>query len=382
MDSATNTNNQPQIRQRKKLDTATLGGRAGSASIAMMSMNTYRSSFPLQNIKTDPRNPRAAQLQAANVNPGTVVPWSKQEDETQGAWGERFVAYIESLDPFAKAEWESLYELASSILLIGLCQPIVLNSKSSQILAGERRYWASMLAGKPDAPVILRDVSDSDAAGVRFAENFMRRGLPLGAEIDSIRAMVDGLVMEGKTNPFDLGDNLPTAKELSLLTGIKPTNAYYYLKFLELDNDHPVVAQVNNGGFAKIYKAYQALKSHELAQQEIPAAPITEPQSSAPATEPTAETAPAGPTTAAAETNTAKPEPVPDKPKAPKKHKPRIALPPLGSLKQLARLIDLLRVNPEFNQCLKPSQLYHLDKPEGLQQAQKELKAAFALLDE
>ena len=57
---------------------------------------------------------------------------------------------------------ESLKELAQSIESVGVIQPIVLrkNGERYSIIVGERRFRASLLAGKTTIPAIIRDIDD------------------------------------------------------------------------------------------------------------------------------------------------------------------------------------------------------------------------------
>mgnify|MGYP003305386281 CR=1 FL=1 len=64
---------------------------------------------------------------------------------------------------------QALNELADSIKEHGLLQPILVRSKPSggyEIIAGERRYKASVLAGKETVPVIVKNLNDKVTGGV------------------------------------------------------------------------------------------------------------------------------------------------------------------------------------------------------------------------
>jgi len=74
---------------------------------------------------------------------------------------------------------EALEELAASIKEHGMIQPIVVTPKgeSYEIVAGERRYRASKLAGFKEVPVIIRSMSDQNQLEVSLIENIQRRDL-------------------------------------------------------------------------------------------------------------------------------------------------------------------------------------------------------------
>jgi ParB family transcriptional regulator, chromosome partitioning protein len=73
-----------------------------------------------------------------------------------------------------------LAELAASITANGVVQPILVRPLASgrfQLIAGERRWRASQLAGKKTIPAILRQVSDEQALEITIVENLQRSDL-------------------------------------------------------------------------------------------------------------------------------------------------------------------------------------------------------------
>ena len=75
---------------------------------------------------------------------------------------------------------EALEELASSILENGLLQPILVREYSNgryQIIAGERRFRASKLAGLTEIPAIILDRDNKAAAQIALIENIQREDL-------------------------------------------------------------------------------------------------------------------------------------------------------------------------------------------------------------
>ena len=75
---------------------------------------------------------------------------------------------------------EALEELAASIKEHGLLQPILVREYGDgryQIIAGERRFRASKLAGLEEIPVILLDKSDREVAEIALIENIQREDL-------------------------------------------------------------------------------------------------------------------------------------------------------------------------------------------------------------
>jgi len=74
----------------------------------------------------------------------------------------------------------SLTELADSIRVYGLIQPILVRpliSGNYQIIAGERRWRASRIAGLFEVPVIVKEMTDSDVMKIALVENLQRENL-------------------------------------------------------------------------------------------------------------------------------------------------------------------------------------------------------------
>ena len=75
---------------------------------------------------------------------------------------------------------ETIAELAESIKIHGVIQPLIVKKEglNYKIIAGERRYRASKIAGLEKLPVIIRDdLSDKDAAEIALIENLQREDL-------------------------------------------------------------------------------------------------------------------------------------------------------------------------------------------------------------
>jgi ParB family chromosome partitioning protein len=90
---------------------------------------------------------------------------------------------------------ESLQELASSIQEHGVFQPIIVKKsiKGYEIIAGERRYRASKLAGKTTIPAIIREFTDEEMMEIALLENLQREDLDAIEEALAYKAMIDKL---------------------------------------------------------------------------------------------------------------------------------------------------------------------------------------------
>jgi ParB family chromosome partitioning protein len=91
----------------------------------------------------------------------------------------------------------ALYELAESIKAQGVMQPILVrrvtqgdNAGKYEIIAGERRFRASKLAGLDSVPVLVRDVPDEAAAAMALIENMQREDLNPLEEAQGLQRLV------------------------------------------------------------------------------------------------------------------------------------------------------------------------------------------------
>ena len=89
---------------------------------------------------------------------------------------------------------DALQELAQSISEHGVLQPILVRPQiygGYQIVAGERRYRASRLAGLKEIPAIIRELSDSETMQIALIENLQRRDLNVLEEAKGYKTLID-----------------------------------------------------------------------------------------------------------------------------------------------------------------------------------------------
>ena len=90
---------------------------------------------------------------------------------------------------------EALEELANSIKEHGVFQPIIVKKaiKGYEIIAGERRVKASLMAGKEDIPAIVRDFNDTQMMEIALLENLQRENLTPIEEANAYKKLQDTL---------------------------------------------------------------------------------------------------------------------------------------------------------------------------------------------
>ena len=92
----------------------------------------------------------------------------------------------------------ALKTLADSIKTQGIMQPILVREISPdkfEIIAGERRWRASQMAGLEQVPVLVRDIADESALAMALIENIQRENLNPLEEAQGIKRLIDEFAM-------------------------------------------------------------------------------------------------------------------------------------------------------------------------------------------
>ena len=100
--------------------------------------------------------------------------------------------------PRTRMDPQSIAELADSIKAQGLIQPILVRPVENgkyEIIAGERRWRASQLAGLTQVPVVIRTVADKAALAMALIENIQREDLNPLEEAAGIQRLIDEFEM-------------------------------------------------------------------------------------------------------------------------------------------------------------------------------------------
>ncbi len=121
---------------------------------------------------------------------------------------------------------DSLQELADSIVAQGVLQPIVVRPVEEgryEIIAGERRWRASQLAGQAEIPVVIRDVDEQTAMAIGLIENIQR---------DDLNPLEEASALHRLLNEFEL-----THQEVARAVGKSRTSVTNLLRLLDLTAD-------------------------------------------------------------------------------------------------------------------------------------------------
>jgi ParB family chromosome partitioning protein len=155
---------------------------------------------------------------------------------------------------------DQLAELAASILANGVVQPVLVRPLANgrfQLIAGERRWRASQLAGKATVPAILRQVSDEQAMEITIVENLQRTDL---------NPMEQARAFERLSREFHM-----TQEQMATRTGKDRASVANFLRLLRLPAT--VQARVESGdlsfGHARTLLAFEHAEDMEKAAQRI-----------------------------------------------------------------------------------------------------------------
>ncbi len=127
--------------------------------------------------------------------------------------------------PRIKFDEKAIVELSESIREHGVIQPIIVRKMGDkyEIIAGERRYKASVMSGKTNIPAIIVDLNDKDSSEIALIENVQRQDLTPIEEAISYRKI------------FDMG--YMTQEELAKKLGVSQSTIANKLRLLNLDDE-------------------------------------------------------------------------------------------------------------------------------------------------
>lgn len=265
-------------RARRQLNAA-LDDQANIAAAHLEAMNSrhverMEVDYPLGNLRPSPGNPRRKSLDKAGVTAELVQQLAIRPRESFENWSARLEEFLsteaEKLDTRSRVVWDELFDLAISLYTGELIQPIVA-SPEGEILAGERRWTASLLAGKNYNRVILRTVPKNRETLYRLIENIRRSELSVAETAWAIRQVMVDVTEQpcGDTN------REITISLVQSVIGAGETQSAYYRAICRLPEDDPVLAAILAGGYTSLRVAYEdASRRLRELRQAPPAAEV------------------------------------------------------------------------------------------------------------
>ena len=126
--------------------------------------------------------------------------------------------------PRKRFDQEALEELAESIKEYGLIQPIVVSKKDGyySIVAGERRWRASKIAGLKEIPAIIREDNERVNKEISLIENMQREDLNPYEKALGIRALIDNYGLSQEIVAKKLGKSRSTIANWVRVLNLEP----------------------------------------------------------------------------------------------------------------------------------------------------------------
>ena len=162
----------------------------------------------------------------------------------------------------------ALYELAESIKAQGVMQPILVRRLAAgpdagkyEIIAGERRFRASKLAGLESVPVLVRDVPDESAAAMALIENMQREDLNPLEEAHGLQRLVKEFGLTHEQAAQAVGRSRSAASNLlRLLQLAEPVQTMLMAGDLDMGHARALLA---------LDKAHQITAGNQIAAKKM-----------------------------------------------------------------------------------------------------------------
>ena len=155
---------------------------------------------------------------------------------------------------------EALQELADSIKAQGIIQPVIVRERGLsqyELIAGERRWRASQLAGLTEIPVVIKTISDETALALGLIENLQRENLNPIEEAQGLKRLADEFGLTHETIAKAVGKSRSAiSNSLRLLSLPEPVQEMLYQRRLEM-------------GHARALLTLHVVDQLELAQKAV-----------------------------------------------------------------------------------------------------------------
>ncbi len=158
----------------------------------------------------------------------------------------------------------ALQTLADSIKTQGIMQPILVREISNnqyEIIAGERRWRASQLAGLTQVPVLVRDIADESALAMALIENIQRENLNPLEEAQGIKRLIDEFAMTHEKAAEAVGrSRVAVSNLLRLLSLCAPVQDMLMHNKLDMGHARALIG---------LDTAQQVMLANKIVQQDL-----------------------------------------------------------------------------------------------------------------
>ena len=158
----------------------------------------------------------------------------------------------------------ALQTLADSIKTQGIMQPILVREISNdqyEIIAGERRWRASQLAGLTQVPVLVRNIADESALAMALIENIQRENLNPLEEAQGIKRLIDEFAMTHEKAAEAVGrSRVAVSNLLRLLSLCAPVQDMLMHNKLDMGHARALIG---------LDTAQQVMLANKIVQQDL-----------------------------------------------------------------------------------------------------------------
>ena len=158
----------------------------------------------------------------------------------------------------------ALQTLADSISSQGIMQPILVRNIAAgkyEIIAGERRWRASQIAGLAEVPVLVREIADESALAMALIENIQRENLNPLEEAQGIKRLIDEFAMTHEKAANAVGRSRAAVTNLlRLLLLSAPVQAMLMHNKLDMGHARALIG---------LDAAQQILLANKIVQQDL-----------------------------------------------------------------------------------------------------------------
>lgn len=186
--------------------------------------------------------------------------------DAEGVQGNIIMLHVNAIQPNALQPrkdfpQESLEELSRSIRSQGVLQPVLVRISSKgdryELVAGERRWRASLMAGLQEIPAVIREVSDKESLELALIENIQR---------EDLNAIEQAKALQQLQSQFQA-----TQQELAERTGVSRSHVANLMRLLQLPEgcQEDVRTQRYSPGHGRALAGITDPESQELLRQKI-----------------------------------------------------------------------------------------------------------------
>lgn len=158
----------------------------------------------------------------------------------------------------------ALQTLAESIKSQGVMQPILVREVAPdryEIIAGERRWRASQIAGLAQIPVLIRDIADESALAMALIENIQRENLNPLEEAQGIKRLIEEFTMTHETAAEAVGrSRVAVSNLLRLLTLTQAVQEMLMQNKLDMGHARALIG---------LDSAQQVMLANKIVQQNL-----------------------------------------------------------------------------------------------------------------